>query len=259
MAKILEYISLNYIWIIIGAIVIVLAIIGYYAEKSNFGQGKIDEEKSLEDDEEKLDLEKVSLSDLINKDKKNDQLENIDAKEIFNENSLEDIPSNDELDATIQFQPINPSNEYKNVNENLNEMTSNNINVNNDKPISNNVYTNDNNQISNTGITIDEISEDLFAPIEEVKPINADRKIENTSNAKINADKFDEHFKKFDEEFDSIVPEKDIFDIDILDDIENLSLDQNQVFDTNDIPDLDDVDLPEIRDTNITENDIWKF
>lgn len=40
MQTILEYIMLNYIWIIVGSIIILLAVIGYYADKTNFGQGK---------------------------------------------------------------------------------------------------------------------------------------------------------------------------------------------------------------------------
>lgn len=40
MSQFLEYISSNYTWILGGAIVILLAIIGYYADKTNFGQGQ---------------------------------------------------------------------------------------------------------------------------------------------------------------------------------------------------------------------------
>ncbi len=59
MKTFLEYIMLNYTWFLGGAIIILLAIIGSYADKTNFGQGK-----TKEDDSEKLrelQLEKLKL------------------------------------------------------------------------------------------------------------------------------------------------------------------------------------------------------
>ena len=44
MESILEYIMLNYTWFLGGSIVIILAIIGSYADKTNFGQGNKKEE-----------------------------------------------------------------------------------------------------------------------------------------------------------------------------------------------------------------------
>jgi predicted negative regulator of RcsB-dependent stress response len=40
MNQILDYIVQNSAWFIGGVILIVLAVIGYYADKTNFGQGK---------------------------------------------------------------------------------------------------------------------------------------------------------------------------------------------------------------------------
>ena len=59
MKTFLEYIMLNYTWFLGGAIIILLAIIGSYADKTNFGQGK-----TKEDDSEKLrelEIEKMKL------------------------------------------------------------------------------------------------------------------------------------------------------------------------------------------------------
>lgn len=59
MKTFLEYIMLNYTWFLGGTIIILLAIIGSYADKTNFGQGK-----TKEDDSEKLrelELEKMKL------------------------------------------------------------------------------------------------------------------------------------------------------------------------------------------------------
>ena len=52
-------------------------------------------------------------------------------------------------------------------------------------------------------------------------------------------------------------PEAKIDD-DLLSDIEHLSLDKTQKYNFKDIPDLDDVDLPEIKKSDEPE-DIWKF
>ena len=48
MTQVLEYITQNYTLFLFGAIVILLAVIGYYAEKTNFGQGKTEKTKSEE-------------------------------------------------------------------------------------------------------------------------------------------------------------------------------------------------------------------
>lgn len=278
MAKILEYISLNYTWFLVAAIIIVLAIIGHYAEKSNFGQGKTDSNTSPEDEDKKLELEKVTLSDLINKEEKNKNInepENINAQEIFNENSLEDIPDSinelpkSSIESVVQQQDINQTQidvtNQTNLTDDFNNQFTNSDSVNSD--------------------SVDEITEDLFRPIESVS-IN---KVENTSDINDNgnnieksdisvteepklienvnenqnsidlAETSEDLFADFDKAFDTVVPKKDIINEDILEDIEDLSLEKTQVFNTEDIPDLDDVDLPEIRDTNLSENDIWKF
>ena len=59
MKSFLEYIMLNYTWFLGGAIIILLAIIGSYADKTNFGQGKTKEDESERLRE--LELEKLKL------------------------------------------------------------------------------------------------------------------------------------------------------------------------------------------------------
>ena len=49
MKSLLEYIMLNYTWFLGGAIIILLAIIGSYADKTNFGQGKDNNKENEED------------------------------------------------------------------------------------------------------------------------------------------------------------------------------------------------------------------
>lgn len=57
MEAILEYIMEYYTWFLGGAIIILLAIIGYYADKTNFGQGKDKQETNKDDG---LNLDKIN-------------------------------------------------------------------------------------------------------------------------------------------------------------------------------------------------------
>ena len=65
MKEIIEYIMVNYTWFLGGLIIILLAIIGYYAEKTNFGQPKTNKQKS-ENINVDNKLEGKLLSDLVN-------------------------------------------------------------------------------------------------------------------------------------------------------------------------------------------------
>lgn len=53
MEAIIEYIMSNYTWFLGGAIIILLAIIGSYADKTNFGQGK----NKIQEKDDKLNLQ----------------------------------------------------------------------------------------------------------------------------------------------------------------------------------------------------------
>lgn len=288
MAKILEYISLNYTWFLVGAIIIVLAIIGHYAEKTNFGQSKSNN-TSTEDEDKKIELEKVTLTDLINKDNKNSKnngLENINAQEIFNENSLEDIPSNinDSIDNNVQNDPVQQEQtginnffqeDLNQFDNNLPNQTSISSNMTNSEIVSSDL---NNNNINNDDIQ--EIDNDLFSNVESVQPIvtesdSIDTINNNIEKSDISTDKVSDEnqsvndvdlpkptekkFANFDEQFDAVIPKKEVINEEFIENIDDLSLEQTQVFNTEDVPELDDIDIPEIRDTNISDNDIWKF
>lgn len=82
MKTFLEYIMLNYTWFLGGAIIILLAIIGSYADKTNFGQGK-----TKEDDSEKLrelELEKLKLQQQL------EQAQRVQEETPIVENQVED-------------------------------------------------------------------------------------------------------------------------------------------------------------------------
>ena len=171
METVLEYILLNYTWFLVGAIIILLAIIGYYAEKTNFGQGET---------EEKNNNDNLNIQDSV--------LEEGITNKIQQNNSINEI---------------NPETKKEVVEQ-----------VTTDAPI-----VNDNSR--------DEV--------------------------------FEKNFENFDKEFNEILPQKEIIDDELLDEIESLSLDKTQKIDLRDIPDLDDVELPKIKNLKSENEDIWKF
>lgn len=169
MDALMEFIVVNYAWILIGSIIILLAIIGYYADKTNFGQGK------QEQNEDSI---------------------------VDNENVIQQQPQE------IKETPIVVQNNI--VNPNQQELNSNDV------------------------------------VVENIPKENETEKIEN-------------EFEMFDKEFNEIVPKKEFIDDELLDEIDSLSLDKTQKLKLTDIPDLDDVELPEIKKLNYKEEDIWKF
>lgn len=194
MASILDFFEMYGTWFIVGAVIIVLAIIGRYADKTNFGQNK----------------EKENNQDNIN----NEELTNI------------------------------------NVNEK----------VNNDEPIKDEVLEEKNELVN------DLVQEESYTPIglqntEVELPIDNNKVKEQIQDEikRENEYSFDDHYDALDEEINSLLPKKETISEDLLDDIDSLSLDKTQKIKISDIPDLDDVDLPEIKDLNQQDDDIWKF
>lgn len=309
MTKIIEYITTNYTWFLGGAIIVVLAIIGYYADKTNFGQGK-SKSKNNQDNkkQDKFELDKMT-NDNLNEVEDEANPDIINAKEIFQENSLEDIPNDeynnpdelnkeyynifDENNESINESKnqevgygFNPENVFSIVNDsnltqNEDPLFSQELN-NNDLEISNLVgdIQNQNNNIldnisninqesqlynneltdpliNNEEKTNPELNFDLFASNDsEENKLKIPKNIEENQN---NNQVDQTNFEKFDEQFNTIIPKKEIINSELLEDIDELSLDKSKKFTIDDIPDLDDVDLPEIRETKISENDIWKF
>ena len=172
MNDILEYILTNYTWFLGAAIIILLAIIGSYADKTNFGQGK--QETTKEHDEDVLPQK--GINDFVGG--KNEQVLNNEEIETKNAPELSSVNEN-----------------------NSNNVTSNEIKGNN----------------------------------------------------------FVETFDKLNEEVEEVLPEKELVDGDLLDEIDSLSLDKTQKIKLDDIPDLDDVELPKIKDLKSSDEDVWKF
>lgn len=89
MKSFLEYIMLNYTWFLGGAIIILLAIIGSYADKTNFGQGKTKENENEKLRE--LELEKLKLQQQLEEAQR---VQEVIVEEIPTvENQIEEIPA----------------------------------------------------------------------------------------------------------------------------------------------------------------------
>ncbi len=195
MAKVLEYIMSNYIWFLGGAIIILLAIIGSYADKTNFGQGDKKEKKKPE----------------ILKD--------------FNEKNIEE-------DNTMVSKDIKD--------------------INNDakSELNKSIVDESNEQNQN----VEPTKED---PVKA--KVNKDNSNKELDEADKSEDVFENNFDKFNEEFNAILPKKEIISEELLDDIDNLSIESETKINSNDIPELSDVELPEIKELKSEDEDIWKF
>lgn len=212
MIQVLEYIMQHYTLFLGGAILILLAIIGYYADKTNFGQGK---NNKVDEDDNRIENNKEMP---------------LTMQEAIQNNETEIV---DELQSPLQVQENeNINNEKENIDSEIN--------------IEDILTTVDNgNNLTNENLEVQTSEE---ASITE--PIFEERKI----NPLLTKEEVD----KFNIEFNSILPEKEFIDGDLLSDIDDLNLDKTQKIDLSDVPDLDDIELPKIKKMDV-EEDIWKF
>lgn len=85
MESVLEFINMNYIWLIIIAVVILLALVGYIADKQGFGNSQ----KSKNKKNNKLENEnsKIEKLEKINEDESNNDLikEDLDIEKVIDE------------------------------------------------------------------------------------------------------------------------------------------------------------------------------
>lgn len=222
MINILEYISTNYTLFLLGAIIILLAIIGSYADKTNFGQGKKNLDNSKKEDINK-EILNMRITDVIGpqNEEKNEKKEEVKSTE-----KVEDLETNNSDTSTL-FDP--------------------NQDVSNLAKESNVVAKAESDEKKDNGVK---------EANKELQENTANNDVEDNSTNK----SLDEQFKKFDEMFDEVLPKKEIVSGDLLDEVNNISLDnktQDKSFDA--IPSLDNFELPEIKDLKSTDDDIWKF
>lgn len=235
MLDLFKYILANYTWLLIATILTLLAIIGYFAEKTNFGQGKQDDNLDEENKEDKTITQKIE-------DEENKQMlsSNIQQPNNLENNNVNNNSINNNV-STLNAQPTQPI-----VNPNLSTLQ----NVEVKQNVENTNKVNGDNTLNTVVPNINTLDSNVNKEVNNSTVVVS----ENTSSI-LN----DKQFDKFEKEFDSVLPKKKVIDSDLLEDIDELSLDKTQKFKLTEIPDLDDVDLPKIKDLKSTDTDIWKF
>lgn len=185
-------------WILIGFIIILLAVIGYYADKTNFGQGKMSGDQNLKNSID--EQQNANTSEII---ENNGEVLNIE-----NLNYNNDIQDGQETKEVENF-------EQNQINEPIIE------------------YNEENSLQENAELNSEQ---DLSIAIAE------------------------KNFDEFNDEFNSILPQKDFLNTDLLGDIESLDTDFDKTKKIDlDMSKLTDIELPKIKQLTESEEDIWKF
>lgn len=238
MIHILEYITQHYTLFLGGIFLILLAIIGYYADKTNFGQGKKSEIKENNNTDD-VDINNVGILDAVNHN----------TEEVLKDSEINNQNINQENSSIISSDSVK-----KNDNDSLTE--SNSIN-NNSIEIQQSFQDNSSLSTSEQILKSNSNSEDLFdSKIFEELTVPVASIINSKSDDR---EAKEEAFNKFSDEFNSILPKKELLNEDLLNDIDDLELGKTQKINLNIVPDLDDIDLPKIKNLASEERDIWKF
>lgn len=238
MTQVLEYITQNYTLFLFGAIIILLAVIGYYAEKTNFGQGKVDKTKNEETNTKEINLENTRLMDVTNNNEDSSQTD-IDNNI---QNSTENLVQK-ENDVTPDI------NSHENITNEKIVDVENNSTKNNEKepePIVEKEKS-VNPIIDAIHRELNLVSNDVIYNVEEIKKTETKNK------------KSEEAFNKFSDEFDALLPKKEIISDDLLSEIDDLELGKTQKFNLKDFKKFDNIKLPRISDSATEDQDIWKF
>ena len=232
MTSIVEYITQNYFLILFFAVLILLAVIGYFAEKANNSQRETNKEE------------------INNQSDKQNEQRNIEGK-IFDSYTdklvkAEELNKNESIEKNSQG--IDKTNSNVSVQMVENKDNSNKYEVRFDPQ---------------TGEPLNNQEEN-----QNIDKKNSDLNEEQTSNYEIIANEIQpeeqketsesESFDQFNLEIESLLPKKEIIDTDLLSDIDSLELDKTQKIDLSGVPDLDNIDLPKIKQMT-EEEDIWKF
>lgn len=243
MTQVLEYITQNYTWFLGGSILILLAIIGYYADKTNFGQGKTSDIKDEDSSKKSRNIQEIGLLDITSNSDNDENLQLINNE---NQESSESTINNEQA-------VINNANGKNTDNTELMEQTNSenmivqekvNSNVSNEKF----VYDSDN-ILKNDGLP------------EKAELLNNDDVVVDVNLVKKSANVVlsEEAINSFNEEFELLLPKKELIDTDLLSDIDDLKLDKTQKLNLSNISEFEDIELPKIKHSGPIEQDVWKF
>ena len=158
-----EFIYENYLWFIIGGVILLMALIGFIAEKTNFGRGSGDkkEKKSKKKEEKQAIVENVPSEPIIENDIP--EAESINTNLEITEEQPE--PSNEmpiEEDLTVPLEPNKEEGKVEDIIGNIEEDLT--------VPFGDNVVSNEsvenNNEVKD--IAPEEMKEEILeSPIEE--------------------------------------------------------------------------------------------
>ena len=238
MLQVIEYILNNYTWFLVGIVLVLLAIVGYYADKTNFGQNKKNTSKendTTEESNKSVNAREVVLID-ENKTAEKDKINNLEVQ----------IESSDINNNLILQNDNNVTNGNVLPDDNLNSSVVENTNTDSG-------HSNINEMISNN------LSDNSSNTIEITSSTSSDEKKVNVVNEENTLQINEEKFNMFSKEFESLLPKKNIINTDLLSDIDDLELDKTQKIDLSGVPDLDDIDLPKIMELSAENDDIWKI
>jgi hypothetical protein len=163
----MEFVSEHYIWFIVGGVFLLMTVIGYIADKSDFVNKQKakdkDKEKELQKEKERIIKEKLEEQQDLDR-KKEEPMEvvyeesselaapEITEEEIVNEPINEDMTSEEHIDS----EPLNDTVEFMTPNTETNE------------PISD---TNYGNPLTDGVLDLDSYAQSKEEPIEEIKQV----------------------------------------------------------------------------------------
>lgn len=273
----IEFITENYIWFIVGAVILLMTLIGYVAERTDFGHRKVEEladKKSkkaerLKKDKEKLKNSSLKLNDVVyenGKDKKEEPI----IEEVKNLETQEVSPIMDEIPDTLE--EIIPQEENTNEENKVEDVYSNVENNDNTEPTENYFVE------SITGAlpeNLQPMEENLNTPLPEMKIPSFGSEVEENNGELAVAETFGSEEANVLETTDTINEVSNTEDTpktenpveEIITPVEYQETDENvkeMSIPENILPPENNVPIEtikeEIQDTNSQEDDnIWKF
>ena len=182
----MQFLMDNYIWFLVAGIIGLMTVIGYIAEKTDFGRKEIkreeSKEKKVKKDVKKLEESNLKLNDVVYTDTKNIEViedEKVEEPDVFAFNDL-NIPIKEE-DLTVSLNGEKANNE-ENKNLIIEEDLTVHLNNNNQNEVVNNFV--------NEDLTVP-LSGKVEEPVTELN-VNVDEDLTVPLNATTNENKIEE-------------------------------------------------------------------
>ena len=221
MTEMFDFIVTNYAWILVIVLIILLAIIGGFAEKSLFDSNS-KENKSKEDDKT-VDLSNMKMSDFFGTtDKGNNQIN------VNNENINNNVLTNTNNMNSAVIAPVDNGN-YNNasvIDNNMSGVVNNNV-------------------INNTELTA------------QVNSANQNAQSNINTNLQLMTN-LESKLSNLDKQINDILPKKDLINNDILDEVNDIDIEPSKIKGTKKDLNLNDIELPSIKSTKSKKKDLWK-